>query len=494
MPGLRERRALLAITSVPHLGPAAMHRVLAELSPREGMARLFKLSPPELTRRLRLRAPAVTAINERGSELLAAAATLERELRERDVHWLIATDVDYPRRLSQAPWTAPPVLFTRGNEDLFDVPAVALLNSADAPPRALDLTDALADRLAARGIAVVSGHNTRGYKAAAVAAVRHGAPRLLVLDRGLISASAGSLDREPVAPARIWTPEWDALAGLVVAPFRPQDGWTNANGRRRDEIVASLASGLVAVHVRPGGVMAAIAQEASRHGIWLGVWDGTDAEGNEALLASERRGVSRLSAAAGLDALAEQVAAAVCEGAGRAAPRGRSGRRWAERERQFLYGLLEAATGGILETGRLLDFRDRERWPPTPEPPAATAVTAVCDATGLRDARPALQVALAQLVPAGWLAALLDKRALAGDESLRAWLAGQGWVAATVSLPVRGDEPGLAAVLLRHASPAQRPVLTVAPEASVADAATQHRYLSEARRRVAIHLDLTRPG
>src|SRR5438270_722116 len=81
----------------------------------------------------------------------------------------------------------------------------------------LDLTDALADRLAAHGIAVVSGHNTAGYKAAAVAAARHGSPRLLVLDRGLISAPEETFGREPVAPARVWSPEWDGLAGLAVS-------------------------------------------------------------------------------------------------------------------------------------------------------------------------------------------------------------------------------------------------------------------------------------
>ena len=108
MPGLRERRALLAILSVPHLGPVTLHRVLAELGSREGLARFFHLHRRELTRRFRLRPAAVSAVCERGAALLDAAATLEQELRERDVHWLMATDADYPRRLSQAPWSPPP--------------------------------------------------------------------------------------------------------------------------------------------------------------------------------------------------------------------------------------------------------------------------------------------------------------------------------------------------------------------------------------------------
>ena len=43
--------------------------------------------------------------------------------------------------------------------------------------------------------------------------------------------------------------------GLAVSPFRPRDPWAASNSRLRDELVAALATAVVAVHVRAGGVM-----------------------------------------------------------------------------------------------------------------------------------------------------------------------------------------------------------------------------------------------
>ena len=378
---------------------------------------------------------------------------------------------------------------------MLDLPAVAFLNSADAPPRALDLTDALADRLAARGIAVVSGHNTSGYKAAAVAAVRHGAPRLLVLDRGLISAPREALDREPVAPARVWTPEWDGLAGLALSPFRPQDGWARANPRRRDEIVASLASGLVAIHVRAGGVMEAIARAAGSHGIWLGVWEGSEA-GGARVLGEAARGVTKLAASDGLDAVAEQVAAAVQAGADRAPGRGRAARRWTERERHFLYSLLEAATGAPLKTEARPRFGDQERWPPG---------TGTADRTGGRG-RMRRHRAAGRPPGAAGRTCFPGGRRMARRAGRAALSGGRGELAAMAGGPRLGGDDGRPSATPggrgeRRGAPAPRSggrasgYWPWSPRRRLRTPSGQQRYLVEARRRVRAHLNLPRkPG
>jgi hypothetical protein len=238
--------------------------------------------------------------------------------------------------------------------------------------------------------------------------------------------------------------------------------------------------------------MEAIARAALRSGMWLGVWEGADAQGNAALLAEGGRSPTALVPTEGLDAIADRVAATVEQEAGRGKPRGRMVRRWEERERHLLYGLLEAATGGELNDQQLLDFSDLDRWPPDPAPAPATAALAVRDATGVRDARPALRSGLDAVMAGGWLAALVDEAALGGEGTLRPWLAGHGWVAATVALPVRPEGKPRAAVLLHCSAESRRPVLAVTPEAGITDAAGQHRYLTEARLRVRAHLN--QPG
>jgi hypothetical protein len=235
--------------------------------------------------------------------------------------------------------------------------------------------------------------------------------------------------------------------------------------------------------------MEAIAHAAGGSGIWLGVWDGSDAAGNEALLADTASGATRLCAPQGLDALAGRVAEAVATAAGPRESRGRAARRWSERQSHFLYTLLEAATDGPIDSDHFLDFADLDRWPPEPARAIAAAATAVRDATGVRDARPALKSGLEALNSGGWLSALVDTRALTGDDAVRQWLTDHGWVAATVSLPSRAGEIAVSAVLLRTGTEEHRPVLTVTPDATVTDAAGQHRYLVEAAARVRAHLN-----
>src|SRR5262249_39407552 len=187
---------------------------------------------------------------------------------------------------------------------------------------------------------------------------------VLVLDRGLISGSGDAFDREPVAPARVWSPEWDSLAGLAVSPFRPRDPWAKANSRRRDEIVASLATALVAVHVRPGGILESIARAALQSGMWVGLWDDDNA-GPAAALAGDGSPVAApLPASMGLDAITRSIAEQArlgCRGGEIGAGRGRSARRWSDRERDFLYDLLELACRRPLDDSRLLEFVDGGR-------------------------------------------------------------------------------------------------------------------------------------
>jgi hypothetical protein len=147
-----------------------------------------------------------------------------------------------------------------------------------------------------------------------------------------------------------------------------------------------------------------------------------------------------------------------------------------------------------LDAGSLLDFGDLDPWPPRPAAARASAAAAVCDATGVRDPRPSLQGALDRLAPGGWLAALVDAGALAGEggAGVRRWLATRGWVAATVSLPPGHDDREIAALLLRAGTGGGGPVLTVTPEAIVRDVVGHARYLAQARVRVWEHL--SRPG
>src|SRR6185436_17959438 len=126
-------------------------------------------------------------------------------------------------------------------------------NSRDADADATAWTDRLADALARRDLALVSGANKEAYQAVAVAAKRHGGDAALVLDRGMLTAFPSGPARDPVPGARVWDESLDGETQLLLSPFNLRAGWTPRSGPRRDALIFDLASAVIAVHVRPGG-------------------------------------------------------------------------------------------------------------------------------------------------------------------------------------------------------------------------------------------------
>jgi hypothetical protein len=108
----------------------------------------------------------------------------------------------------------------------------------------------------------------------------------------------------------------------------------------------------------------------------------------------------------------------------------------------------------------------------------------VRDATGVGDPRAAVGGGLEALKEGGWLAVLVDTRALATEGGFRGWLAARGQVAATVTLPAMAEREAVTALLVRRGGGAAGTVVTIAPEAVVRDVEGQRRYLEEARARL----------
>jgi hypothetical protein len=59
------------------------------------------------------------------------------------------------------------------------------------------------------------------YQRALLCAVRNGAPYVLVLDRGLLSAFGNDLRKEPLKQARIWQAEFDPAQRAGNQPVPP---------------------------------------------------------------------------------------------------------------------------------------------------------------------------------------------------------------------------------------------------------------------------------
>jgi hypothetical protein len=259
--------AIYRLLQVPGMNPAALHRVLGDwrLAP-SGQEEFWELSDAEYQERFGLSERSVRyLLREAGSsEPIRRAAGCEERAREAGIEILSVLDPWY-QRLAGAR-SLPPLLFTRGNQDLLWESGPAVLFSRDASEAALAWGAGLAAELAAGGITLVTGHNRDGYRRAAAAAKRYAAPVVLVLDRPLHERAAATPLDEPVAAARIWDPDFRPERQVVVSPFGPDERWTPRHARARDALVVRLASGVIAGDLRSGGTMEALCTRAAADG------------------------------------------------------------------------------------------------------------------------------------------------------------------------------------------------------------------------------------
>ena len=248
--------------AVPHLGPKGISRLISELPPGLpddaidlGGVRCWALSADTLQHEYKLHPEAAHCLAARKDELLAASAQIAESVAQLGIRVITDTDRDYPAMLREYEATPPPILYAYGNLALLRERKFAVIGSSKISPRAVEVTREIAGMLSDEGLVAVTSHNTHPYQIVGLAAKSRNAPVALVLDRGILCAFPQGLGVEPVAQARIWDIRFDSGRDLVLSRFRLYDRWIGSNGRDRDRMVFGLADVVVAVDVRPGGVM-----------------------------------------------------------------------------------------------------------------------------------------------------------------------------------------------------------------------------------------------
>jgi hypothetical protein len=253
-----QEMAVYRLLPVPGLGPGALGRVLAAWREQPELVAGFWGRPvDEYRARWGVSPRAARCLHGEAAEqeTLAAEADAARAIR---VEMMSVMDAGFAALAADR--GLPPVLFTRGNQDLLWEAGVAIPHSRGAPEEALGWAADLASALAEAGVGLVSGHNRDGYRRAAAAAKRAGAPLVIVLDRPLHGEPATGPRAEPVVTARLWDSQFRPERELVLSSIGPREAWMPTHARRRDELVTGLADVVVAGAVRPGGIMAALGE------------------------------------------------------------------------------------------------------------------------------------------------------------------------------------------------------------------------------------------
>ena len=237
-----ERIARIRLIRTPRIGTLTYHRLMR----RFGSAATALEMLPEITSRAGGEVPRIFG---------ADAARRERDATKRlGAALIFHGEAQYPRLLAEAEG-APAFLTVRGNPELLNGRAVAVVGARNASANGQYLAETLARDLGAAGLIVVSGL-ARGIDAAA----HRGA-----LAGGTVAVIGGGID---IAYPRENRHLQDAIAetGALVTEARPGEQPTARHFPRRNRIIAGMSEGVIVVEAAPRSGSLITARLAGEYG------------------------------------------------------------------------------------------------------------------------------------------------------------------------------------------------------------------------------------
>ena len=235
-------RALLV--NVPGLGPRLIDELLRQTG---GAEKLF--SSPSLLGEVDVEGIGSKKKSSLGKRLQSWSVNSAREkLNELKIGVVSRADSCYPQLLGRI-YSPPPVLFYRGNTELFGETAVAIVGTRRASPRGEHIARQLGENLAASGICVVSGQAAGIDTAAHRGALAHNST-VAVLGTGLDRAYPPANRKLQVDISK---------AGLVISEYPPGSKPNARNFPRRNRIISGLSEAVIIVQapVRSGALITA---------------------------------------------------------------------------------------------------------------------------------------------------------------------------------------------------------------------------------------------
>lgn len=225
------RLACLELALTPHIGPISFLKLLQVFQD----ASVIWHTPLEQLQH-HLNKPAALAVSQRlGKAALHAALAWQQQ--HPDNHLISLIDETYPMSLAQID-APPPLLFGRGQIDLLNSPAVAIIGSRHATASGLAIAAEWAATFTEYGITVVSGF------AAGIDTAAH---------RGAAQAKGNTIAILGTGIDRVYPAANRELAhqisqhGLLLSEFPLGTAPIAHNFPRRNRIIAGLASAIIVV-------------------------------------------------------------------------------------------------------------------------------------------------------------------------------------------------------------------------------------------------------
>jgi DNA processing protein len=257
----------LALCFAPGIGSAAFRDILAKRAVTGSSAsKVLEMTADHLVSSLGIPQKAASELADSKSQLHATVARYKKQVGSKPVRLLTGDSVLYPKRITDFLTSPPSYLFAYGNLRALNSTTFSVVCSRDPSPSNLEAVERAAEQGVLASKVLVGGTNTDAYQRAAVVPLRWGAPRILVLDRGLFVALGSDLSEEPFRTARLGRYKFDPETDLVISRNRPFDEYAPSNQKYRDDLLVALSDEIHGVALRPGGNMDKLTKKAAEAG------------------------------------------------------------------------------------------------------------------------------------------------------------------------------------------------------------------------------------
>jgi DNA processing protein len=257
----------LALCFAPTMGSESFRSALTRIASLGASAReVLSMSEWSLQKQLGLNPAAAKAVADPMSKSNQSVREFRDKVGSKNVRLITWTSVIYPERIASFLGSPPAFLFAYGNLRALNSPTFAVVCSRNPGPADLEKVERAAEKGVLESKVLVGGTNTDAYQRAAIVPLRWGAPRILVLDRGLFVALGSDLSEEPFRTARLWRYRFDPETDLVLSRNRPFDEYAASNQKYRDELLVALSDEIVGISLRPGGNMDKLSAKAENAG------------------------------------------------------------------------------------------------------------------------------------------------------------------------------------------------------------------------------------
>ena len=233
----------LALTLVPGLGALGIARAWRGL----GSAKAVFTAPAVTLLTFGVRSAAAEAVSAFAD--WSEVAAIRQRIGDIGGEIISLDDPRYPENLARIV-DPPPVLFLKGSAEHLQSPAIAVVGARQASELGRRFAFSLSSRLAARGLAVISGLALGVDGAAHEGSLRGGGPTVAVLGTGL----------DVVYPAaHRHLSERIVETGVLLTEFPPGTGPDKNHFPRRNRLVSGLSQGVVVVEAgeRSGSLITA---------------------------------------------------------------------------------------------------------------------------------------------------------------------------------------------------------------------------------------------